>query len=86
MLPLNSACVLVCVCVCVCISLPPRLQALGGRWANSARPCCELRAPWGPVDSSGHHHHAPLCRVRRPTGLADPAQEPFAAEPVGGKT
>lgn len=74
-LPLNS--------VCVCLYL--HLQALGGRWPNSARPCGELWAPRGLVDSASHHHHAPLRRVWWPTGLAYPAQEPFPAEPVGGK-
>ncbi len=72
-----------CVCVCVIFSL--HLQALGGWWPDCAGPCGELRAPRGLVDSACHHHHAPLCRVWRPTGLADPAQEPFAAESVGGE-
>lgn len=72
-----------CVCVCVLFSL--HLQALGGRWPDSAGPSGELRAPWGLIDSACHHHHAPLRRVWRPTGLADPAQEPFTAEPVGGE-
>lgn len=61
------------------------LQALGGRRPNGARPRGELRAAGGPADSSAHHHHAPLCRVRRPTGLADPAQEPFPTQPMGGE-
>lgn len=74
------------VCVFVCVLFSVHLQALGGRWPNSPWPCGELWAPRGLVDSSSHHHHAPLCRVRRPAGLADPAQEPFSAEPVGGET
>lgn len=66
-------------------AIPVRLQALGGRWPNGAQPHGELRTPGDPVDSSGHHHHASLCRVRWPAGLADPAQKPVAAESVGGE-
>lgn len=68
-----------------CMLFPVRLQALGGRWPNGAQPHGELRTPGDPVDSSGHHHHASLCRVRWPAGLADPAQKPVAAESVGGE-
>lgn len=85
-LPLSEGCHSVtehCVLYVCFLSVP--LQAVCGWWSNSARPCGELRAPRGLVDSASHHHHAPLCRVRRPAGLADPAQEPFSAEPVGGE-
>lgn len=85
-LPLSEGCHIVtkqCVLVVCFLSVP--LQAVGGWWSNSARPCGELRAPRGLVDSASHHHHAPLCRLWRPAGLADPAQEPFSAEPVGGE-
>lgn len=61
------------------------LQTFCGWWPDCAEPCGELRAPWDPADAARHHHHAPLCRVWRPAGLADPAQEPVAAQPVGGE-
>lgn len=68
-----------------CLIFTKYLQALSGWWPNSAEPCGELWTPRGPVDSTRHHHHAPLCCVWRPTRLADPAQEPVTAEPVGGE-
>lgn len=83
--PIHWECCCIAIKQCVCVCLYLHLQAFGGRWPNSARPCGELWAPRGLVDSASHHHHAPLRRVWWPTGLAYPAQEPFPAEPVGGK-
>lgn len=53
----------ICVCVFVCVLFSVHLQALCGRWPNSSGPSGELWAPRGLVDSTRHHHHAPLCRV-----------------------